>query len=237
MRAVSSTYQQLIAGKHYAEIKVSVDGVDYGQSHIIALSTDTGALSERKPSVGCCVAGQITLKMFNPNATISRMASIKPYYRLTDGTNTSEWVQKGEYFIDTRSVDENGVLTLKGYDAMLKAEQVMYTDDTTQTTYPKDDIDVVEDIAYLMGIDIDGRVYDIITQEYQVQYPGYNDTGLTLREVLGYIGSMYAGNWIISDEGKLLLLRLIEVQQFYLADELGNALLFGNDDTYIWWEK
>ena len=51
----------------------------------------------------------------------------------------------------------------------------------------------------------------------------------TMREVLGYIGVANAGNWIITMEGKLRLVKLGDIpeESNLLVDDYGNPILFG----------
>ena len=202
-----TNYSTLIAGSYTVETKVNINGVDYGESVLISVETSGALFKENIPTIGCCVSGEIDIKMLKPSVTIPRMATIKPYIRLSNvaGTVKSGWLQKGEYFIDTRSVTNNDdgidVLTIHGYDAMLKAEAT-YPDDNE--TYPKSDTYVVNLIATTMGIQVDSRTTAIMNNSYQIVHPAF----ASMREVLKNIACMYAGNFCISPEGKLLLVQL-----------------------------
>ena len=202
-----TNYSTLIAGSYIVETKVNINGVDYGESVLISVETSGALFKDDIPTIGCCVSGEIDIKMLKPSATIPRMATIKPYIRLSNvaGTVKSGWLQKGEYFIDTRSVTNNDdgidVLTIHGYDAMLKAEAT-YPDDNE--TYPKSDTYVVNLIATTMGIQVDSRTTAIMNNSYQIVHPAF----ASMREVLKNIACMYAGNFCISPEGKLLLVQL-----------------------------
>lgn len=147
---------------------------------------------------------------------------------------SSEWLPQGVFFVDTRERTVSGtgedVLELHGYDAMLKAEQD-YPD--TNHTWPYLDISVVNEIAQTMGVEVDSRVAGFITAGYMVNLP----TGYSMREVLGNIAAAYAGSFIMSPEGKLMFVPVYgldpDVEGSYLADEDGNALLFGNEGWCI----
>ena len=78
---------------------------------------------------------------------------------------------------------------------------------------------------------IDSRVWDIVTNNYDVQYTGFGEEGYTVREVLGYIGSMYAGNWIINEQGQLRLVVLgdIPAETSYLITENDLRIVIGGD--------
>ena len=202
-----TNYSTLIAGNYTVETKVAINGVDYGENVLISVETTGSLFKDDLPVIGSCVSGEIDIKMLKPSASIPRMATIKPYIRLSNiaGTTKSGWLQKGEYFIDTRSVTQNDdgidILTIHGYDAMLKAEAT-YPDDNQ--TYPKSDSYVVGLIATTMGIQIDSRTTAIMDESYQIVHPAF----ASMRQVLKNIACMYAGNFCISPEGKLLLVQL-----------------------------
>ena len=144
----------------------------------------------------------------------------------------SDWLQKGVFYIDTREIAYNDllepVLTIHGYDAMLKTEAIYPVDDAV---YPQSDVYVVELIAETIGVEVDDRTYGIMTNNYQINLPAT----YTMREVLSYIGSMYAGNWCISPEGKLRLVGLTDIgtETNYLIDESGDAIVFGEDRILV----
>lgn len=159
------------------------------------------------------------------------------YFRETTTTETSEWLQMGVFYIDTRETTKNndGVprLTIHGYDKMLFAEGDYPS--TNANDWPHTDIAVITQIAQEMGVTIDPRTLAYITGSFPVQLP----TGFSMRETLGHIACAYAGNFVMSAEGKLLFLPLMGLDQedstvgCYLTDENGDALLFGNEGWYI----
>lgn len=79
------------------------------------------------------------------------------------------------------------------------------------------------------GIDL--RTLPLINKYYKVGYPGYGEGAYTVREVLGYIGSMYAGNWIINDIGQLRLIVVGDIppETNYLVTENDDRLVLGSD--------
>ena len=179
------------------------------------------------------MCGEIDLQMYEPHIQIPQREQMTIFIRLVSVEDIaySEWIKKGEFFIDTRSTtrnkDEINVLTIHGYDAMIKAEQD-YGDSTLQ--FPAIDINIVQEIAGKLGVSIDQRCLAYIDQAYEIQYP----SEYTVRETLGLIGKMYAGNCIINDVGELQLVPLwaLPPETNYLTDNLVNRLLFGYDAEY-----
>lgn len=208
-------------------------GAGFSEAQLYEMSITRKVFSNDVPEVGCCVAGQIDVRMRKTlSLNIPRMARLVPWVRVTNGTEYSEWLQKGVFYIDTReytNTSDNVIVTLHGYDAMLKAEQP-FPSVTEGLGWPARDWKVVRLIAQTMGVSVDPRTWDIITsygiqnQGYKVQLPAF----YTLREVLGYIGAMYAGNWVMTDTGALRLIALNELppETNYLTDQAGQNITF-----------
>lgn len=146
---------------------------------------------------------------------------------------TSEWIPQGVYFIDTREVTANNngldILSLHGFDAMMKAEQP-YSSNATVSDAP--DTEYVQAIADAIGVEVDSRTWDIM-RGYTIPFP----LGYSMREVLGYIASSYIGSFVMTDEGKLRLVSLLGLperpSETLLGDEYGDAIVFGNDTILV----
>lgn len=227
MQTVSALYQQIMSGEHYAERKINIAGTDYGEDTIVSLTTTGGLFADGTLSVGSAVSREINLSLWNISATIPKMAKLIPYYRISNGAQTSEWIQKGVFYIDTRSVD-SGLLTIHGYDDMLKAEQIWTPDQSLE--FPMPMTQVVDIIANIMGVEIDART--VLNSLYTVDYPA-ND--YTLRDVLRFIAAAHGGNWIMSDVGELWLVGLndLPTETNYLCDEDGDWITFGGDRILV----
>ena len=153
---------------------------------------------------------------------------------ITEETITySDWIPQGVFYIDTRERTDfevtSSVLSIHGYDAMLMAEALYPEDDPAG--YPKTDVDVVDLIAETMGLEVDDRTYGIMTEAYEINLPAT----YTMREVLGNIASMYAGNFCISFDGRLRLVGLtdIGIETSFLIDQQGEAIVFGEDRIIV----
>lgn len=208
-------------------ILVGSSGPDSGfdESVLISVKTALRMFSKDTPSIGDCVSSEIDVSLLQPAAHIPRQARLVPYVRLTDGARSSEWLQQGVYFIDTRASsgsDSVKKMTLHGYDAMLKAE-ADYPPSSLQ--WPARDIDVIREISEAMGVAVDARTVAIMTKGYRIEYPG----DYSQRETLGYIASLYAGCFVMSDLGELRLIQLagIPPETRYLVTGNGQAITFG----------
>lgn len=244
MQQTSQLYNTLLAAGAPKEVRALIYRSNsaynaYTQDKIVSATTRSSMLDSTL-SIGNCIAKELNLVLrnFAGMPEIPRMAKIVMQYRLNDGTQQSEWIPKGTYFIDTRDESYQGVLTINAFDPMLKSEQ-SFTKPGNQGYWPRSDTSVVQTIATAMGVSIDSRTTEILNKNYQINYPGISldngnpqysqDGAMSMRQVLGYIGAMYGGNWIITDENKLRLIILgdIPVFQSQLIDESGNYITIG----------
>lgn len=202
MQSTSSLYKKLLEGKHFKEVKLVVGNEDFvfREDSLVSLKTSSQLFSKEDIVVGSCVSSEINVMMIKPNAIIPRNAKLTPFVRLSDGTDYSEWVQKGVFYVDTRedtpTMSGISYLSLHGYDAMLQAEQDY---PNSNMDWPARDILVVEEIANALNWTIDDRTYEYLNANFMVQYPAE----YSCRETLGFIASMYAGCFVMSDLGKL----------------------------------
>ena len=279
MQNTSALYRQLYAlQNHWFETKVNINGVDYHEDQLFAVSTSS-QLFARNPEVGKAVAGEINVTLINPADDIPIMAVVRPYVRvcgyivaaeqprviggivyLTDASSIngediatldgaainsdivyypnitelqqSEWLPKGVYYIDTRQTSHNDdgvtLMELHGYDAMLKAEQYWGDDMMPSGGWPEDgltDIQVVQMIAAKIGVAVDSRTVTDMDGGYKIPMP----IGYTLREVLGYLAAPYLGCFIITEQGKLRMVSILDLppETNYLIDNAGYAITFG----------
>lgn len=144
----------------------------------------------------------------------------------------SEWLPQGVFFIDTRKItaNENGldILTIHGFDAMLKAEQDYSSNAVVGDNY---DTAYVQAIAGEIGVDVDSRTWTVMQGGHLIPFP----LGYSMREILGMIAGIYIGSFIITEEGKLRLVSLTELPQEtnLLITEDGDVLVFGTDAILI----
>ena len=229
MQTVSALYEALFDDNfHCKEHKAVIAGVEYGEADIVGVPEVTRAMfAGNTPGIGGCVAGVLDLSII-PKGEIPKMAEIRMFTRLVGEVNgvrqASEWIPKGVFFIDTRTTDwSSGVMTIRAYDAMLKAEQSFLTE-VTEDDWPKPMGEVVAEIAQRMGVELDSRT--TLSAAFRVGLP----LEYTMREVMQHIAVAMAGNWYITDAGKLRLVSLAQlpVETGYLVSEDGDVILFGD---------
>lgn len=259
MQVVSDLYKRIISGSHRIEVSLVIgekgclineqnfritfggtailvarSGADsgYTETNLFSVKTSNSLFTDNTINIGNAIAGEITVEMLKPKGEIPRMAQLALYVRATNGTEYSEWIQKGVYYIDTRSSSKNDdkveVLTLHGYDAMLFAD-AYYS--TSTLNWNAKDVDVVKEIAKAIGVEVDSRTFSLMKNNYEVSYPAQ----YTYREVLGYIAAMYAGSFIINEVGQLRLVSLYELpkETRYLIDNTGYVIKFGGERILV----
>ena len=202
MQQTSDLYKQLLADpRHVKEVRLNVAGTDYLEDQLVELSTTAPLFSDGTLSVGGAVAKEIDVSLF-VQGTVPRMAKLTPFVRLRLNEQVSEWIQKGVFYIDTRQTDESsGVTAFHGFDDMLKAEVIWEPDQNL--TFPMSMRAAVLLIAQTMGVEVDNP--EDISDQYQVDYPANE---WTLRDVLRFCAGACGGNFVMTDLGKLRLVRL-----------------------------
>lgn len=228
MQNTSVLYKQIFKiPTHKKEICVDISGEQYREDRIVSLTTSGGIFSE--PDIGNCASRQIDLALREPG-TIPRQAKMKVFVRLVSGELVSEWIQKGEFFISTRKKDKRtGKLTIHGFDAMLRANDVWLTPDYDYENWPMSQTAAIEDIASRMGVPVDSRTWANLKANFQIDYPVDENGDMTMTDILEGIAIANAGNWIISDKGALLFLGLGDIPEetHYLVTEYGAAITLG----------
>lgn len=202
------------------------------EDQIESITVTQRAVGSGEVSVGNALSGEIDVTLLaDADMEIPRQARLRPYVRLTDGTETSEWIPQGVFFLDTRETDSpDGLrkLTLHGYDAMLRGEQDYAG---SRLGWPAGADKVVLEIAGMMGVQVDERTARLLVGGPSV----LNPTGYSCREILAEIAGMYGGSFAISAEGKLLLVPIWGLDDggdIDLSDDiLGD---YSTDEAILW---
>lgn len=229
MQETSELYKILLARGARKEVRVAVAGEIYGENRIVSLRTSGGLFKESTLCVGGAVAKQIDLVLWNYGSIPTR-AKLIPSYRLVDGDEVSEWIQKGVFYIDTRDPnDENTTLTIHGFDDMLKGEWIWEPDQNLE--FPMTYRAAALEMARLMGVELENPE-DIDDTEAVVDYP---TDDYTQRQILGFIAAAHMGNFMMTDLGKLRLVKLGDLPEetSCLVTETGAAILIGGVRIYV----
>lgn len=199
------------------EFGFRINDVWYGPEAEIQHSVDSGLYEEY--SIGNATTAKLTVKVYTD--FVPRTATIKRYVRLRNGQQVSEWIPKGVFFTNRRS-EEDGCWSIEAFDAMRKSELVWTPDQSLE--FPMTMPAAAEEIARIMQVQLDPRTQ--LNPAYTIDYPA-ND--YTLRDELRFIAAAHGGNWIVTDDGKLLLVPLLSAptETNYLVTEYGDPITFG----------
>ena len=197
MQTVPAKWNDILAGDYQVDFKAVINGKTYTYGEIKSARITKSMMD--KLTIGQATSAMLDM-VFEPDGTIPTAAEIKCYIRLKDyGDEVTDWLPFGTFYIDTRSTDAYGWMTITAYDAMLKAEQD-YIDNSG--TYPMAMSTAVGYICGKMGIELDSRSQ---IAPYTVDSP---TEVYTMREVLCGIAAASGGNFVITENGKLRLIRL-----------------------------
>lgn len=217
-QTTSSLWKALLRTKGTKkEYQFDINGTVYGPEREVEHSVDAGLYEEF--GIGNAATAKLTLKLYADS--VPRAATIRRYVRLKNGSQATEWLPKGVFFTNRRS-EEDGQWTVEAFDAMRKAERVWTPDQSL--TFPMTAPNAVAEIARIMQVQVDPRTQ--LDPSYTIDYPA-ND--YTLRDELRFIAAAHAGNWVVTGEGKLLLVPLLSAppETFYLVTEYGEPITFG----------
>lgn len=196
------------------QYKFDIAGTEYSMADVMSVKLEAPLFD--KLSVGNACSAELTI-VFWPIAEVPKMARIAPYILIND-----TWEPLGVFYTDTRSTN-GSALEIVAYDAMMRGEQVWEPDQTLEfpLTMPK----AVEAISAVMDVEVDERT--VLNDAYSIDYPTDEQT---LRETLMWIAGAHCGNWIITSEGKLLLVPLFAsapAETTNLVTDDGDAITFG----------
>lgn len=209
-----SLWRQKNAQKEY---KFNIDGIEYDSSSEISHNVTNELYGEF--GTGNATTAKLTLSIVAEN--IPRAATIKRFVRLVNGESVSEWLHAGVFFTNRRE-EEDGIWNVEAYDIMRKTETVWHP--RQDIVFPMSMKEAVDEFAKLIGFELDERT--VINRAYTIDYPA-ND--YTIRQEMQFIAAAHCGNWIVTGEGKLLLvpLRSAPPETHYLVTEHGDNITFG----------
>lgn len=194
-----------------------IAGTWYGPENEVEHSVEYQLFDEF--GIGNACIAQLSISLYADN--IPRGAKIERFVRLVNGERVTEWIPKGVFYTNRRSEDD-GYWTVEAYDSMRKAETVWEPDQNL--TFPMTMPAAVIEFARIMGVEIDTRTE--LNSAYTIDYP---TDEVTIRNELCYIAAAHGGNFVMTDEGKLLLVPLFSEPEetSYLVTEMGRVLTIG----------
>ena len=195
----SARWIQLVEdGDFLVDAKLVIDNVEY--TDIRDLKIERPGLAEQFGIGGTlCSSMSVTIKTEN---VIPKSAEVEAKMRLKglDGDSPTNWVTMGKWYINDRDTSYAGLVKLECFDKMLLLEV-----NFPMTNWPKTQVATVQYIANYLDIELDSR--NVLDATLMTQYP----FAYTMRETLGHIGACNGGNWIITEDHKLRLVPLFNV--------------------------
>ena len=220
MQTVPSNWNDVFQIDHKTEFKAVINGVTYTYGSIKSAQITKTMMD--KLTIGQATSAMLDM-VFRPQGTIPAAAKIECYVRLTNYEPTTvvtdelsniiktddgyvlasaysvvpDWIPFGTFYIDTRETAANGLMTITAYDRMLAAEQGFPSSAGSMTMSA-----AVAYIADAIGVEADSRNQ---IAPYSIDSP----VGLyTMREVLCGIAAASGGNFVITENNKLRLIRI-----------------------------
>lgn len=188
------------SGTHM-ELKVDLDGTEYGMNDLKAGDFRITHGLYDAFGIGNAQAGEFSVTILDLQSLQDGVLPITPYCRLVsaDGQTVTSWVKQGEFFVDSVKINRDGDGAITAYDALMLAEQDY--DPGTEASWTGDPQDVVDDICNALGISLDSRSS---LPSVTLAYPD----GKTMREMLQEIAVAGCGNWTMTKDGELRLVRI-----------------------------
>ena len=170
MQETSALYRQILdQPDHYKEVQVKIGNT----IHPYLSCSVYGSLYEQA-SVGNTAARQIDLDIY-PAGPVNDDDPIQIFVRLSsaDGIQKSEWLPQGTFFIDTNPVDhETGVMSIHGFDSMLRMDQPMIPLDEPSGQWPRSTFAVMSEIAARIGVSLHPETVEKLrSPSYDIPYP------------------------------------------------------------------
>lgn len=207
------------------EYRFTINGTVYGSDAEVSHSVKQKLYEDF--SFGNAECAMLKLEIYADD--IPKGATIFRECRLVNGSQASEWIPKGIFYTSTRK-EEDGLWNITAYDIMRKGEAVWHVDQTD--TFPMTMNVAVDRLMAAIDPDLELDERSVISTAYQVDYPSSDQT---IRQTLQYIAAAHLGNFIITDAGKLRLVPLLSLtaETAYLANENGDAILFGGEAILV----
>lgn len=242
MHSTSSLYDSIKSGNHTVRVVFEIETVTGGEteyveldeSKIYSLKTSGSVFPDEKPSIGNFCAREIDA-VFEPpvGKVIPKCAQMRIFTYLDNGTQQSERIPKGVFYIDTREYNADKTkMMVHGYDAAIKFDVDI---DDTDFDWPAGVSNLVLTLARSVGVSVvmpPELINLLSTNIYKVPL-----TICTKREMIGYIAAGIGCNAVIDDRGRLtfLFLRIdpADTEIDYLSDENGNNITIGGDRIIV----
>ena len=210
MRTTSALYKTLRneSGSFY-EVRVTCGNKTYELDKLKSVKSFPALFDGSGPKIGQTCSAECDVVVRELSENWPRMAEFTVELRLCseDETRKSEWLSMGTYYTDQRSKTEGGDLSIIAFDKMLFLE-TSWADKIPQellpTSWPVTSAAMGAILEAVTGIQLDSRtILDDTVKCWGL------DTSSTAKERWGDIAAAHGGNLVITTEGKLRLVPLV----------------------------
>lgn len=221
------------AGDYSVETRLTINGIDYGESAIFSLKTSRQLFTSQNPTVGNAVVGRLDAVIKTPSANVPKAAEVIPSVRVFNDSLVSGWLQKGVFYFYQRWIDdESDTMTFVAFDAMFRGNQsypssTLVWDDTHPYAWQ-----AFDEILEFMDVTAEADTIEMLrSSNYLLPFPAQ----YSLRDVLGSIAAMYGGNFIITNEGFVRFVAFGDLpgETYYLVTNDGSPITFGGTKILI----
>lgn len=220
MQKRPSNWTELFSSAHKTEYRFVIDGKTYQGKDLKGTPTITKPLLN-KPGIGAVCTGSLSLTIYPHTSVddIPKAALVEAYCRLAapESGMVTDWIPQGKYYINSRKGEQ--IVQLSCLDGMIKTGTT-YLDKSHFTQWPAPMVDVVTEIAAIMGVGIDTRTEIRTEKDYAVSYPNED---MLISEVLGMIAAAHGGNWIMNEAGELRLVPFLSADDTEIGQDLGKS--------------
>ena len=227
------------------DIKAEINGVTYDNKAVVEVDGEGNLMNGETLTLGEIAIQKLTVKVkTSPTTVIPSNSKIIVSLRLNGADGWSEWIQLTPCYIDSRDYNY-GVWTFTCYDKLMWAQQKY----VSALVYPAAQIDVLNEIASILGIALDSSV--VINPAFMVPY---KDEDATIHDVLSYIAASHGRSVKLTNDEKLAFVKLkgnaapitVKTSQYFrvlqtnpvksftkirvITDSEGNAIEVGTGD-------
>lgn len=194
-------------------------------------------------SIGNAMARQLDFEYFKESIDFDASLPLVLQYRAVLNDDTSEWRNKGTYWIDKLDASPySDKASVTAFDALLKANVTWLESGTFTTTT---DQAIVNGIASDIGASIEANTATSLSTPITINTsPSIGANGTTSVEMLSYIGVMRGGNWVVNSDNELELIPLFDARQSVNigdavtnfdaspAEEITRVCIWSGDNNY-----
>ena len=232
--------------RYTANISYKKNGVfsssNYTDEDINKITVRRSLYSGNKPSIGNANAAEMEIEFTNYDLTEEMLfyedskenqVIIYLYCNFYEIESNSRVAGLSEevFFSDKIEISsEEGKVVFHAYDALGNANK-QFVEDQNMIYMLHEPYNILENIAYQLGIQLNENS-NVSASDFDYLTPSYMKLSFTdtMYELLCILATLLFGNFVIQN-GTLKLIKIFDLpaETFYLIDEYGNCIMFGDD--------